>query len=423
MVDTAAMDALARRLLRRRVGLLNAAELDAVLSWLSGGQRHGALQLCVTLGRPQDQPETVVALYQLLDRQLLGAGRLDAQAAHLAGGDLPHREKKARFRRLIQAFHPDCYPQLAAWLTPRAQLIHQSYAAFKRGEPWPAVLNQAAPAVASKTTGRPGSKPAASPQPEHPWQPGPFRRSAKLVPDRSGRLRWLLIQLGRSPRMAAVMIGALAVFTLAPLLLIYLADERSSAGRPAVVTAIPADPDALVTESISLGAAATARAEQRLVERAASVDVVKAADRVTIGNTQPPEPARQDDLADGTAAPAQEPPPARAEIELLLQRLGRYVSSGDRDALLQLIDQSIADEASEDMAEHYGRIIAGSRRRHQEFHILSIEHRPPDSWRVQALSRLTMAFDDLTARHEEGHYQVIIRQANDGQLRIAGFDG
>ena len=418
------MDILARRLLRRRVAVLNAAELDAVLSWLSGGQRHGALQLSVTLGRPQDQPETVVALYQLLDRQLLGAGRLDAQAAHLAGGELSNSESKARFRRLIQAFHPDCYPQLANWLTPRAQLIHQSYAAFKRGEPWPTTpTTWATPAATRKATGRQGEKSARAPQPGHPWQPGPFRRSAKLVPDRSGPLQWLQIRLGRSPRMAGALIGTVAVLTLAPLLLVYLADERTNASHPTLVTAMSADSESPTAESINLAAAATARAEQHLAQRAASVRVLNAAGPDSARDTRPPQPARQTEPADDPAIQRRESPAARAEIELLLQRLGRYVSSGDNDALLQLMDRSTATGAGAEIAEHYGRIIAGSRRRHQEFRILSIEHQPPDFWMVKALSRLTMAFDDLTARHEEGHYQVIIRQAEDGQLRIAGFDG
>lgn len=423
-VDTAAMDALARRLLRRQADRLTASELDAVLSWLSGGQRHGALQLCVTLGRPQNEPETVAALYQLLDRQLLGAGRLDAHAAHLADRDLPQSERKARFRRLIQAFHPDCHPHLSAWLTPRAQLIHQSYAAFKLGEPWPAAPpTQAAPSAAAKADGKPGSNSAVSPQPEHPWQPGPFRHSARLVPNRAGPLRWLLIRLGRSPRMAGVVVGAVAVVILAPLLLVYLADERSGPGNPALVTAAPAAPEAPPAEAIHPGAAASVLAEQHLARRVASVDVVNAASPDPAGDSRPLEPARQDDPVAGPAALAPEPLAARAEIELLLQRLGRYVSSGNNDALAQLMDRSAADDARAGMAEHYSRIIAGSRRRHQEFRILSIEHQPPDSWTVQALSRLTMAFDDLTARHEEGRYQVIIRQAEDGQLRITGFDG
>lgn len=424
MVDTTAMDALARRLLNQRAGSLNAAELDAVLSWLSGGQRHGALQLCVTLGRPQDQPETVEALYRLLDRQLLGTGRLDAHAAHLAGRDRPQSETKARFRRLIQAFHPDCYPQLAAWLTPRAQLIHQSYAAFKRGEPWPTTpTTWTAPVTTRKDAGKRGMKAPDSPQPEHPWQPGPFRRSAKLVPDRTSLLRWLLIRLGRSPGLAGVLIGGLAVVTLAPLLLVYFADERPNAAHPMLVTTMSTDAESPAAEPINVAAAATALAEQHLAQRAASVRVLNVAGRDAVRDTQPPASARQAERVDVPAPQPQEPPAARAEIELLLQRLGRYVSNGDNDALLQLMHHSAATDAGAEMAEHYGRIIAGSRRRHQEFRILSIEHQPPDSWMVQALSRLTMAFDDLTARHEEGHYQVIIRQAEDGQLRIAGFDG
>lgn len=398
------MDALARRLLSGRTGLLDAPELDALLSWLAGGQRHGALQLSVTLGRPQDRPDRVKALYQLLDRQLLGAGRLDAQAAQLAGDHQSDSAKKARFRRLIQAFHPDRYPELAEWLTPRAQLIHQSYAAFKRGEPLPAAASQPA-----RPAGNP--KAAAAGKPEHPWQPGPFRHSAKLVPDRTGSVRRLLLRLGASPHLAGALIAGLAVVALLPLGLVHFADERANAANVATVTAIPP-------------ATRTAFSERQLPEQEASVRVVSAAEQAPASDAGRDEPAAQQAWAAGAATePLPEPATARADIELLMQRLGSYVSSGDINALVQLIDGSEVNDAGEQMLEFFDRIIAGSRRRYQEFQVLSIEHQPPEYWAVQTLSRLTMAFDDLTARHEEARYRVIIRQAADGQLSIAGFDG
>lgn len=411
------MDALARRLLAGRTGLLDAPELDAVLSWLAGGQRHGALQLSVTLGRPQDHPDRVAAFYQLLDRQLLGAGRLDAQAAQLSGQHRPESEKKARFRRLIQAFHPDRYPELAGWLTPRAQLIHQSYAAFKRGEPLPAAASQPARPSGWPKTAAPG-------KPEHPWQPGPFRRSAKLVPDRTGPVRRLLLRLAGSPRLTGSLIAGLAMVTLLPLVLIHFADERANATNLATVTTSPAAVRPPESGPTSPGAAQSAFSERHLPEQAASVRGLTAAEPAPASDATRDEPARQYAwAAEAAAGSLPEPATIRVEIELLMQRLGRYVSSGDLEALVQLMDHSQAEDAGAQMAERFDRIIAGSRRRHQEFQVLSIEHQPPEYWAVQTLSRLTMAFDDLTARHEESRHRVIVRQAADGQLRIAGFDG
>jgi len=425
-MDAAAIDALARRLLNGRAPRLDAAELDAVLSWLSGGQRHGAAQLSRTLGNPHSCPRQVAALYQLLDVQLLHGGRLDPGAAHVAGSPTDG-EKKARYRRLIQAFHPDRYPELAAWLTPRSQLVNQAYAAFKRGEAPPRLSAVPGPAP---TAVSPGGRSHASlqrqsvtrPDAVHPWQPGPHRRSARLVPARTGTFQRLFGALAKSPGRARLMIGALAIVALVPLLMLHVADRRE-----------PYQPSPLESGAATMAAASRtasqALTEQTLPDQPASVRVVEAASSTV-------DSARQTQ-ADGFSAAHQayNAPVADAagrsaepEIEALFQRIGRHVSSGDLEALQRLVVSANPNAHSDSavgidwIGNHFDRIISGSRRRHQEFQILSIEHQPP-YWSVLTLSRLTMAFDDLTARHEEARYRFTIRRDEDGQLRITGLDG
>lgn len=413
--DRAAMQDLAQGLMRGRTDRLSAAELDALLSWLGGGQRHGALHLADNLGRPDSHPEMLAALYRLLDNQLLGEGRLDPDAAHL-NPSRPAAEVRARFRRLIQAFHPDRYPELAAWLTPRSQLIHHAYAAFKRGKPWPQ----------SNVVGTHGSQSAATTQVNkaagtvdraaHPWQPGPFRHSARLAPESRSPLQRFTQTLRRSPGLARGLIVAVAVIGLAPLLFFYWSDGPSHRSD-ALNTTVPA-------------------AAIRPADRAAGpseIHPAAVAPTAVLSSLPPPAPAHE---AAGSEA-ASPAPTAELEmmasasenaevgessINLLLQRFGRYVSGGDLDGLLRLIDPPRSDPGIDRMVDYYDRVISESRRRHQEFQVLSIEYQTP-YWSVQTLSRLTMAFDDHTARHEEARYRMTLRLDEDGQLRIASFDG
>ena len=391
-----ALHALARQLLNGQSARLDAGELDALLSWLSGSQLQGAGQLAEVLGRPEERPQRVAEVYAWLDRQLFASGRLNWSAAHVSSA-LPASERKARLRRLIQAFHPDRYPQLAAWLTPRSQVIHQAYVAFKRGDE---------EATASAAPARPATRPQrkSTPGKNHAWQPGSFRHSARLVPVRIGPLRRLLHWCIRTPRLSVILVGGLASVALLPLIFLSLADNPAASSAPTPRADHPAAPDPSPPSS-------------ELLPARLAVDRTGAAMQFARAGSERSGPGR---------APTPEPAPApelmEARIEALLQRFSAYVNGGDLDGLLGLLAETPAEqEARRQIAARYGQVIESSRRRHQEFQILAIEQRPPD-WSVQALSRLTMAFENLTARHEETRYRVTIRHYEDGQLRIAALD-
>ena len=397
-VDAAAMDRLARRLLADRAGRLSAVELDAVLSWLGGGERHGAGRLSIALGRPQTRPHRVSQLYTLLDRQFFPRGRLDLQAAHLVGSG-SRAEQKARFRRLIQAFHPDRYPEMADWLTPRSQALHKAYVAFKRGE----TLVQTVP-VPKPSPARP--KPDADP--DHPWQPGPFRRSARLVPERSGWLRRLFTWGRRTQRLSTMLVAGLALVVLLPLLALHLASSRQeNAG-----------------ESMTGAASARLPTADRPMQSGPHTARPDPQPAAAAQHSSPGGPAQADARpASAPAAVSWETPPA-GQIEALLQRFSRYVNRGDLDGLRGLLAESPRSDhgaGAGGLSAHYEQVFDRSRRRYQEFQVLDIEPRPP-YWSVHTLSRLTMAFDDLTARHEETRYRLAIRRLDDGELRIVGLD-
>jgi hypothetical protein len=408
------MDRLARRLLADGAGRLSPTELDAILSWLGGGERNGASRLSMALGRPETRPERVSQLYRLLDRQILAHGRLDFDAAHLSGVR-PEAEKKARFRRLIQAFHPDRYPELEAWLTPRSQVLHAAYSGFKRGVPQ---VQSTAPA---QRPGRSARKTNAAPvrKTEHPWQPGPFRQTARLVPERVSVLRRILGAGRRTQRLSSLLIVSLATIAVLPLLALNLAGNRdlyagrsiSSENEQQVQGMFPAQPR-LSDEQHGSGLEARRAAILSSAEKdEESVPLAASAETLSTSIGGPIEPGAEQ--------------LATAQVEAFLERFSRYIIGGDLEGLLALVDNDASAPDYVDtewLTEHFGTIFATSRRRHQEFRVISIEHLQP-YWSVQTLSKLTMAFDDLTARHDEQPYRLILRRKEDGALRIVGIDG
>ncbi len=203
------MQQLVDRLLDGSEQRLSAAELDAVLSWLTGSDRHDGDVLAEILGHALDHPRRRIAVYDQLDFQLFEADRLILAGAHLEA-DIGDEVRRARYRRLMKAYHPDSYPEHADWLTPRSQAIHQSYARFRKGKP---------PEAGGATP--PNDRRARRPAQRH-WPAA--RRSARLTPH-SGpgpllRLRtWLL---GIDNLQQRILIG-LAVVCLVPVLYAYLA--------------------------------------------------------------------------------------------------------------------------------------------------------------------------------------------------------
>ncbi|WP_376694362.1 J domain-containing protein [Wenzhouxiangella sp. EGI_FJ10409] len=226
------IEQLVERLLDGSEQRLSAAELDTVLAWLSGSDRHDGDALASRLGHALEHPRRRIAVYDQLDFQLFDIDRLDLAGAHLEAG-LADDLRRARYRRLMKAYHPDAYPDHAEWLTPRSQAIHQSYARFRKGQP-----PEAGAAGAAPEQGQPMSRPAANKR----W-PG-ARRSARLTPTSGPGLlsslrTWLL---GIENLQQRILIG-LVIVCLVPVLYAYLAykpyraiqSPETTADAPAVV--------------------------------------------------------------------------------------------------------------------------------------------------------------------------------------------
>ncbi|MDZ7713662.1 MAG: hypothetical protein U5L06_11375 [Rhodovibrio sp.] len=111
----------------------SAAELDAALSWLAGSRRCGGDSLAQVLGPAPDHPRRRIAVYEQLDWQLFEDGQLRLAGAHV-DIDCDEATRRARYRRLMTAFHPDRYPEHADWLTSRSQAVHASYGRFRKGK-------------------------------------------------------------------------------------------------------------------------------------------------------------------------------------------------------------------------------------------------------------------------------------------------
>lgn len=212
--DRQAMQALVDRLLGARGDPLSAEELDAALSWLAGRLRHGGEALSELLGTATEHRHRRVMVYDQLDIQLFRDGQLRLPGAHL-DIDVDDETRRARYRRLMTAFHPDRYPDHTDWLTSRSQAVHASYARFRKGR---APEHREAATRERSATGP--ANPARAPRPS--WRRD--RRSARLTPAAGPgpltRVRtWLL---GIENLQQRIFVG-LAVVCLVPVLYAYFA--------------------------------------------------------------------------------------------------------------------------------------------------------------------------------------------------------
>ncbi|NBD96028.1 MAG: hypothetical protein GVY11_06100 [Gammaproteobacteria bacterium] len=234
--DSDAMRLLIERLLGDGGAWFTAADLDAVLSWLAGSERHGGGALATRIGTASEQTGRRIAVYDRLSAQLFRDGQLDLAGAHV-DIDVDHETRRGRYRRLMNAFHPDRFPQHADWLTSRSQAVLASYARFRKGE---------APEHRSPDE-RPARHPrkATARRPERPEWPRE-RRSARLTPMRGPgpltQLRtWLL---GIKNLQQRVLVG-LGVLCLIPVIYAYVAykpyRDMSSLEPAAVVREEPRD--------------------------------------------------------------------------------------------------------------------------------------------------------------------------------------
>jgi hypothetical protein len=229
------LQALAERMLRGRMGTLEGAELDAVLSWISGSERAGAGELIHLVGTPHERPGMARRLYDELDAQLFQDGELVLERAGV-GPERDEQERRARYRRLMTAFHPDRFPDHGDWMTPRSQAIHKAWRRFRSGEDSTA---DTPPAPATS----PSAKPPRSKRRHH--REPELRRSARLVPEQPTPLTTVRLQLAHTPHLAGKLMLAVAVIALVPVGWLYLVNQpyRNVLSVPPTESAVELEPE------------------------------------------------------------------------------------------------------------------------------------------------------------------------------------
>lgn len=121
---------LARKLRAGNADRLTTAELDAVLVWVYGGGEARTAGLSTVLGSPGDDEDLLLRVYEQLDGLIFQDGGLVERDARV-DALFPEDVRRARYRRLMAAFHPDRHLGLSDWLTPRSQAIHEAYRRFR----------------------------------------------------------------------------------------------------------------------------------------------------------------------------------------------------------------------------------------------------------------------------------------------------
>lgn len=219
---------LAQRLSSDKRFGLDAAELDAVLSWVSGSERRGADELIRHLGVPRERLGLTRSILTRLDAQLFKDGKLIEQQAHVHT-DIGHDERKARFRRLMAAFHPDSHAQDSEWLTPRSQAIHDAWSRFRRGQG--GQRERGRPTTDSRHVVRHRDETTAPPE----------RRSAKLIPDIPGPLMWLMARLRAVRHLQSKALLIIAVVACLPVAWVYFSYQPYRDGLNQAPLPHPAD--------------------------------------------------------------------------------------------------------------------------------------------------------------------------------------
>lgn len=138
-------------------------QLDVLLTWLGNPDNLHVADLDAAIaasGLARD--EATERAYDILDGLLFAD---PTGPPHLILGLPPTADAatvKQRYRRLIQAYHPDRHPALAALHNQRTEQINLAYAAFERGE-WDAAARAGGPSSRSasgRSAGRPSGRSA-----------------------------------------------------------------------------------------------------------------------------------------------------------------------------------------------------------------------------------------------------------------------
>ena len=128
-----------QRLAEGRSGALDKDQLDAVLAWISGRDEARDQDVCLAkllshLGVAQASAPLTQTIFAQLDTLLFVRGTLDLEAAHV-DANTDRDARKIRYRRLMNAFHPDRFSEAQApFLTERSQAIVAAYQRFKKGD-------------------------------------------------------------------------------------------------------------------------------------------------------------------------------------------------------------------------------------------------------------------------------------------------
>ena len=213
-----------------RTGGVPEACVEPLLYWLCGSATGKAATASDVLGDPRAHPGRVRRVYSALEPYLFQGGELVPPVGNVA-------ERRARFRLLSRAYHPDRYPDLADWLDPRAQSINAAYTAFRKRprEHWPSDTESENTTSQSKAKGSKGSGTARKQRGQSkPGQRSPWRNvsTAESVRSREWLLRLLAPLAGR--RYLPQKILALTAFVCAvPLIGLYVERQAPSAERPA----------------------------------------------------------------------------------------------------------------------------------------------------------------------------------------------
>jgi len=215
MPAVAELGALLDRLRRGEMPALVLDDVDALVAWLCGKGSREAGPDDDPLPVPEHDPVLLQMVFYRLDATLFNGGELNLKAAGLDAGQ-SDKQRKARFRRLAGAFHPDRHPVLADWLTARSQIVLQAYGRFKHQHGEPPPVDPVPP------------WPGAPEAPRHMRPKGARRHSRR-------RLRGLLLRLrqrfGHDRFLAHKLIGGLAVIALLPVLNLLLVPAPGPPGN------------------------------------------------------------------------------------------------------------------------------------------------------------------------------------------------
>ena len=242
--DMTHIEELAARLTGTAPLELDAGELDATLNWLSGSERAGAGRLIRHLGTPSEQPGLTRRVLRRLDNRLFRNGQLVLDRAFLHAA-IDHDERRARFRRLMTAFHPDHHLTDNGWLTPRSQAIHEAWRRFRNGQE---DSPQGESSNVSQNIVPSGPQPATSME----------RRSARLAPEAPGILARLRLRLQRVDHLQGKAMLLIAVIAFLPVVWVYFTHQPYREGLEAISQETPAA-DTARTRSVASESAESPR--------------------------------------------------------------------------------------------------------------------------------------------------------------------